>query len=181
MWGVGLNAREMGENPLFKTTSGSEAGAGGEGGGMGRDRWTVGDLNADPEGVLRWFGEDGAFDAVTCCVSIDYLVHPLEVCKMLRRGVKEGGSVHVVVSNRCFPSKVVRRWREVDEMGRLRLVGDYLHFSGWKEVEIVDLCERDEEGKRVTDDVGTVLDSHAAGQTSSHFDPLWVVRGVRRA
>jgi len=44
--------------------------------------------------------------------------------------------VHLVVSNRCFPSKVVGRWLRVDEEERLRMVGDYLWFSGWRGVNV---------------------------------------------
>lgn len=50
---------------------------------------------------------------------------------------------------------------------------DYLHFAGWKDVEIVDLCARDENGKRVTDDQGTVL--FPSPRLPDHLDPLWVV------
>ena len=44
-------------------------------------------------------------------------------------------------------------------------------------MEIVDLCARDEDGKRVTDDHGTVLVD--SPRMPSHLDPLWVVRAVR--
>jgi hypothetical protein len=54
---------------------------------------------------------------------------------------------------------------------------DYLHFAGWKNVEIVDLCGRDETGKRVTDDQGTVLVN--SPRLPSHLDPLWVVRATK--
>jgi hypothetical protein len=57
-------------------------------------------------------------------------------------------------------------------------VTDYLHFAGWKDVEIVDLCARDEDGKRVTDDQGTVLVD--SPRLPSHLDPLWVVRATKR-
>jgi hypothetical protein len=56
---------------------------------------------------------------------------------------------------------------------------DYLHFAGWSEVEIVDLCARDESGSRVTDDHGTVLSTAKSGSVLSHIDPLWVVRATK--
>lgn len=56
---------------------------------------------------------------------------------------------------------------------------DYLHFAGWKDVEIVDLCARDEHGARVTDDHGTVL--VPVDGMPDHLDPLWVVRGTKRS
>lgn len=108
VYGVGLNAEEMGMN-----------GALGE--------WRVVDLNRAPWDVRSgWEGEEeviGGFDAVTCVVSVDYLNRPLEVCRNLLGAVREGGRVHFVVSNRCFPSKVVRRWMVLEERGRLEFVG----------------------------------------------------------
>jgi SAM-dependent methyltransferase len=160
VFGVGLNAEEMALNGVFQ----------------GPDRWRVMDLNKPPHDVrAAWEqGRDLRFDAVTCVVSIDYLNKPLEVCKKLLEATKEGGIIHLVISNRCFPNKVVRRWMMLDERSRLEFVGDYLHFAGWKDVEIVDLCARDESGLRVTDDQGTVL--VRSPYLPDHLDPLWVVR-----
>lgn len=62
----------------------------------------------------------------------------------------------------------------LDERSRLEFVGDYLHFAGWKDVEIVDLCAKDESGMRITDDQGTVL--LRSPYLPDHLDPLWVVR-----
>jgi len=59
----------------------------------------------------------------------------------------------------------------------LTTVTDYLHFSGWKDVEIVDLCARDESGMRVTDDHGTVR--IRSPYLPDHLDPLWVVRATK--
>ena len=63
------------------------------------------------------------FDAVTCVVSIDYLNHPLEVCRNLLSATKEGGTVNLAISNRCFPNKIVRRWMMLNEQSRLEFVG----------------------------------------------------------
>ncbi|KAI5372950.1 hypothetical protein J4E82_008353 [Alternaria postmessia] len=160
VYGVGLNAEEMALNGVF----------------MGPDRWRVMDLNKPPHDVrAAWEGgQDMQFDAVTCVVSIDYLNKPLEVCRKLLEATHEGGTVHLVISNRCFPNKVVRRWMMLDERSRLEFVGDYLHFEGWKDVEIVDLCAKDESGMRITDDQGTVL--LRSPYLPDHLDPLWVVR-----
>ena len=38
-------------------------------------QWLVHDLNLDPSLPFP----DASFDAVTCCVSVDYLIRPLEV------------------------------------------------------------------------------------------------------
>ncbi|KAF2026465.1 hypothetical protein EK21DRAFT_74161 [Setomelanomma holmii] len=164
VFGVGLNAEEMKLNGLFQ----------------GANHWRVLDLNKPPHDVRSgWPEQNLKVDAVTCVVSIDYLVKPLEICRKLLEATNEGGTVHLVISNRCFPNKVVRRWMMLSEKGRLELVGDYLHFSGWKDVEIVDLCARDESGMRVTDDHGTVL--IRSPHLPDHLDPLWVVRGRKRS
>ncbi|CAA9961264.1 hypothetical protein CFE70_004640 [Pyrenophora teres f. teres 0-1] len=161
VFGVGLNAEEMALNGVFQDP----------------DHWRVMDLNKPPHDVRK--GQDIEFDAVTCVVSIDYLNKPLETCRNLLDATKEGGRVHLVISNRCFPNKVVKRWLTLDEQSRLEFVGDYLHFSGWRDVEIVDLCARDDRnGMRVTDDQGTVL--VRSSSLPSHLDPLWVVRATKR-
>jgi hypothetical protein len=80
------------------------------------------------------------------------------------------------MSGRGWSSLVVSRSRVVFEM--MLTVIDYLHFAGWKDVEIVDLCARDENGKRITDDQGTVLVD--SPRLPSHLDPLWVVRATKR-
>lgn len=111
------------------------------------------DLNLQPE-IDESIGE---VDAATCVVSIDYLTKPVEVLTSLRKRMREGGVVHLIVSNRCFPTKVVGRWLRVGEKDRLEMVGDYLVFAGWKGIEIVEL-------------------SDGRGR-----DPLWVVRGVKQS
>ncbi|KAH7355981.1 hypothetical protein BKA66DRAFT_574882 [Pyrenochaeta sp. MPI-SDFR-AT-0127] len=164
VFGVGLNAEEMKLNGVFQDA----------------EHWRVMDLNKPPYDVRAgWEGKDLKFNAVTCVVSIDYLIKPLEICKNLLNATNEGGSIHLVISNRCFPNKVVRRWMMLSERSRLELVGDYLHFAGWQNVEIVDVCARDENGKRVTDDHGTVLVD--SPRLPSHLDPLWVVRATKHS
>jgi hypothetical protein len=108
VFGVGLNAEEMALNGVF----------------MGPDRWRVMDLNKPPHDVRAgWEGQELQFDAVTCVVSIDYLNNPLEVCTKLLEATKEDGKVHLVISNRCFPNKVIKRWMMLDERSRLEFVG----------------------------------------------------------
>ncbi|KAF1927681.1 uncharacterized protein M421DRAFT_64406 [Didymella exigua CBS 183.55] len=168
VFGVGLNAEEMTLNDVFQF--------------RGEERWRVVDLNQAPHDPrAAWRDGEIGFDAVTCVVSIDYLNHPLEVCKNLLDGANEGATIHLAISNRCFPNKVVRRWMMLGEQGRLEFVGDYLHFAGWRDVEIVDLCARDEQGRRITDDHGTITSPSAAGRLMGHLDPLWVVRARKGA
>lgn len=83
------------------------------------------DLNTDP--TLPF--EDGEFDAVTCCVSVDYLVRPIEVFREVRRVLKPGGWFVNTFSNRCFPTKVIRGWMMVREEQRGALVGLYYRHS----------------------------------------------------
>jgi hypothetical protein len=107
VYGIGLNAEEMKLNGALKD-------------------WKVLDLNKPPHDVRSGWGEGGKdmkFDATTCVVSIDYLNKPLEVCKNVLDATKEGGKIHLVISNRCFPNKVVRRWMMLSEQQRLEFVG----------------------------------------------------------
>ncbi|KAF2721167.1 hypothetical protein K431DRAFT_285007 [Polychaeton citri CBS 116435] len=121
-------------------------------------------------------------DASTCVVSIDYLTRPVEVLRSLRDATKNGGKVHLTISNRCFPTKAMSRWLRVSEDERLMMVGDFLHFAGWKDIEIVELSD------------GTVETPAPAQEGNAHpgglqgvfnwfgmgsRDPLWVVRGTK--
>ena len=83
------------------------------------------DLNKNP--VLP-FG-DGAFDAVTCTVSIDYLTKPLQVMSEVARVLRPGGAVAIVFSDRLFFSKAVALWTGKDDLEHIFTVGSYLHFG----------------------------------------------------
>lgn len=133
--GIGMNAAELARNPLLRA-------------------WEVRDLDARPDvarsGILRGatsapepvdaddpLREDQKLDASTLVVSIDYLRRPVAVLASLRRATRRGGSVHVVLSNRCFPTKAVHGWLQRDEGARVQMVGDLLWWSGWRDVESV--------------------------------------------
>jgi SAM-dependent methyltransferase len=73
---------------------------------------------------------DDRFDAATCCVSIDYLVRPIDVLREVARVVKPGGTVVCTFSNRCFPTKVVRGWLAISEAERCHVVGQYFRHAG---------------------------------------------------
>ncbi len=88
--------------------------------------YVVHDLNTDP--VLPF--DDDRFDAATCCVSIDYLVRPIDVVRELARVVRPGGSVVFTFSNRCFPTKVIRGWLAITEEQRCELVAQYFELAG---------------------------------------------------
>ena len=91
-------------------------------------RTVVHDLNADP--ALPF--DDARFEAVTCCVSVDYLTRPLEVFNEVRRVLAVGGVFVCTFSNRCFPTKAIHGWLASSEAGRCEIVAEYFrHGGGW--------------------------------------------------
>ena len=173
--GLGINAQELSANPILTHT-------------------LLRDLNAapPPPTASSSDGDDeqppppipasfSPLHATVCAVSIDYLTRPVAVLSSVRERTVEGGSVHLVVSNRCFPTKAVGRWLRVGEEERLRMVGDYLWWSGWRRVEIVEVCDgrvREGEGGRGGGGGGL---AGWMGMFRGGVDPLWVVRGVKVA
>ena len=108
---LGMNAAELAANPLAEEV-------------------VVQDLNVDP----RLPFDDATYDAVLCCVSIDYLVHPVAVLREAARVLRPGGVVVLTFSNRCFPTKAVRGWLATDEDGRVAIVRAYLERAGFEDV-----------------------------------------------
>ncbi len=96
----------------------------------------VHDLNADP--VMPF--PDDRFDAITCCVSIDYLVRPIAVLRDAARVVRPGGLVVCTFSNRCFPSKVVHGWLQLDDEARVAVVADYFRLTDAYDEVFTALC-----------------------------------------
>ena len=88
--------------------------------------WVVKDLNADP--TLPF--DDATFDAVTCCVSVDYLTRPLDVFAEVARVLRPGGPLVVTFSNRCFPTKAIRGWLSTDDEGHCAIVATYFELTG---------------------------------------------------
>jgi SAM-dependent methyltransferase len=86
----------------------------------------VHDLNRDP--TLPFGSEE--FDAVLCTVSVDYLVHPFEVWGEAGRVLRPGGLLLAVFSNRYFPQKAVKIWRDSSEDERIDLVRDFFRAAG---------------------------------------------------
>ena len=105
--GLGMNEVELKENPRL-------------------DAYVIQDLNRNP---TLPFG-DGEFDGVGCCVSIDYLTRPAEVMREVGRVLKVGSPTVISFSNRCFPTKVVAIWHQLDDRGHMRLVEGYLVEAG---------------------------------------------------
>jgi SAM-dependent methyltransferase len=89
----------------------------------------VHDLNADPHLPLP----DSRYDAVVCCVSVDYLTRPIEVFREVRRVLAPGGPFVCTFSNRVFPTKAIRGWLYASESDRLGIVAEYFRRSGgWR-------------------------------------------------
>jgi SAM-dependent methyltransferase len=90
------------------------------------DSHVVQNLNINPR---LPFG-DAEFDGCGICVSIDYLTRPIEVLREVGRVLKVGGPTIISFSNRCFPSKAVAIWHQLDDRGHMRLVERYLKEAG---------------------------------------------------
>lgn len=106
---MGMNAHELAANAMA-------------------DRHVVHDLNVDP--VLPF--DDARFDAVTCCVSVDYLTRPLHVFAEVHRVLAPGGVFVCTFSNRCFPTKAIHGWLAADDRGRCAIVSEYFRrTTGW--------------------------------------------------
>ena len=99
----------------------------------------VHDLNAEPHLPFP----DASFDSATCCVSVDYLVRPIEVFDEVARVLRPSGPFVCTFSNRCFPTKAIAVWHTLDDRGHRDLVERFLHEAGnWKEVESLDRSPR---------------------------------------
>ena len=90
------------------------------------DAYAVQNLNTHPR---LPFG-DAEFDGAGICVSIDYLTRPVEVLREVGRVLKVGAPLIISFSNRCFPTKVIAVWHQLDDRGRVRLVERYLQEAG---------------------------------------------------
>lgn len=164
--GLGMNQAELDANKV-----------------LGGGRLLV-DLNKNPDIAaalktenLVTGDEDSQLNASTNVVSIDYMKAPVEVLSSLRQATRKGGTVHLTISNRCFPTKAMSRWLRVSEDERLMMVGDFLHSAGWHNIEIVTLSD----GKLGDDEQAPPpqgLQGLMAWMGMNSRDPLWVVRAV---
>lgn len=145
------------------------------------------DLNVNPDLAipLTEAGAVGAedsqkIDASTNVVSTDYLTQPVEVLKSLLEVTKTGGTVHLTISNRCFPTKAISRWLRVHEEERLLMVGDFLHFAGWQNIEVVELSngQLPDQSEQPSMPQGG-LQGLMSWMGMSSRDPLWVVRATK--
>jgi len=100
--GLGLNDRELNENSQLS-------------------EHVVQDLNQYP----RLPFESDSFDAVVCTVSVEYLNNPTAVFDQVARILRNNGYFIVTVSNRWFPTKAIRIWKELHEFERMGMITEY--------------------------------------------------------
>jgi SAM-dependent methyltransferase len=105
--GLGMNAGELAANPRLSDSC-------------------VHDLNLCPE--LPYPPQ--SFDGVLNAVSVQYLVHPVEVFAEVRRVLRPGGISIVAMSHRCFPTKAVRAFHVLPRDARFDLVARYHELAG---------------------------------------------------
>ena len=97
--GLGMNAEELAANARLRACD-------------------VHDLNRVP----RLPYPDASFDAVICTVSVEYLTRPFEVFADVARVLVPGGVFVVTFSDRWFPPKVIRVWKELHPFERIGMV-----------------------------------------------------------
>ena len=131
--GLGLNRSEMEDNPALTEI-------------------VTHNLNRAPQLPF----EDASFDGAVLTVSVQYLIHPLEVFAEVGRVLKSGAPFIVTFSNRMFPTKAVAIWVNASEQQRADLVGYYFtHSAAFERIELID-------------------------RSSGRTDPLWAVLGYRK-
>ena len=109
--GHGMNEEELAANPRLS-------------------RWFIQDLNKDPHLPLA----DESIDAAMICVGLQYLTRPVAVLAEVARILRPGAPVVISFSNRCFPTKAVAIWLDLDGGGHSELIALYLREAGFKEV-----------------------------------------------
>jgi SAM-dependent methyltransferase len=114
--GLGMNAAELEANRRL-------------------DARVVHDLNAAPELPFP----DASFDAVVNCVSIQYLVRPLDVFRSVARVLRPGGLHLIATSHRCFPTKAIAAFFALPIAARLRMIASYFELAGgYAKPEVLD-------------------------------------------
>ena len=86
------------------------------------DRFFIRDFNRDPD---AWAEKDATFDAVVCCVSVQYMQQPERVFAEIYRILKPGGVCIMAFSSRLFYDKAIQGWRDNSAYGRVSLVKQY--------------------------------------------------------
>lgn len=137
--GLGMNAAEMQANPQLS-------------------RFVVHDLNKLPQLPFS----TAYFDAVINTVSIQYLTQPIAVFREVARVLRPAGVSIVIFSDRMFPTKAVRIWRESNDEEHIALVQEYHRASNSFK--------------------GIQVERYSGGNSSwfrSAQDPIYAVIGIR--
>ena len=138
--GVGLNAAELAANPRL-------------------DERYVADLNSSPDALQSQLKvEDGSVDFVKMDLSIDYMTRPVRLLESILTCLRPGGSFACSFSNRMFADKAVQMWLYGDCSLRAKIVGAYLHYSGFGGVQVHRVNSRLGDGDPLTVVVGFKLD-----------------------
>lgn len=111
---LGMNATELAANPQAEA-------------------WLVHDLNVEPQLPFA----TSSFDAVVCCVSVDYLVRPLEVFAEVARVCRPGAPFVCTFSNRCFPTRAIRGWLTANDERHCEIVASYFRLSGGWDAPVI--------------------------------------------
>jgi len=131
--GLGLNRPEMEDNPALSEI-------------------VTHNLNRTPQLPF----DDASFDGAVLTVSVQYLIHPLEVFAEVGRVLKPGAPFIVTFSNRMFPTKAVAIWVNATEQQRADLVDYYFtRIAAFEKIETID-------------------------RSSGESDPVWAVLGYRK-
>ncbi|MBC8431654.1 MAG: methyltransferase domain-containing protein [Desulfobacterales bacterium] len=104
--GLGLNAKELNNNKDLSER-------------------ILHDANKNPSLPF----ETASYDVVVCTVSVEYLIHPKAVFQEVGRILRPDGVFAVTFSNRWFPAKAIKVWKELHEFERVGLVMEYFNNS----------------------------------------------------
>ncbi|MDX6232364.1 MAG: hypothetical protein QOH68_1348 [Nocardioidaceae bacterium] len=98
------------------------------------------ELDANPQAAVRVVHDlnetptlpfaAATFDGTVCCVSVDYLIRPIEVFREVRRVLRPGAPFVCTFSNRCFPTKAIRGWLATSDEDHCAIVAAYFRRSG---------------------------------------------------
>ncbi|HLK86974.1 MAG TPA: methyltransferase domain-containing protein [Candidatus Binataceae bacterium] len=131
--GLGLNRAEMDDNPSLSEI-------------------VTHNLNRAPQLPF----DSGSFDGAVLTVSVQYLIHPIEVFSEVGRTLRPGAPFIVTFSNRMFPTKAVAIWTQAGDRQRVDLVECYFTASAaFEKIEAID-------------------------RSSGEGDPIWAVLGYRK-
>jgi SAM-dependent methyltransferase len=127
--GLGMNATELRANGRL-------------------DAFRVQNLNDNP--ILPY--PPRTFDRALIAVSVQYLIHPVEVMRSIHEVLADDGALCIAMSHRLFPTKAIAAFQQLPAKERIQLVGYYLDRAGFSEVSFED-------------------------QSPSGADPLWLMIG----